>query len=445
MSMSTATAGTNRRLQPARWRITGIVAAALLIPFAYANRPVRVYYYLSHGRQALTDGKPKQALLDFQTAHDVDPTNPEIIFWQARASRKAGDLAGIGKSIRDSRQLDDRNQQRIEKEWWLLLAETGRIQEAEKYLPDMLMNPGEDGSEICDAFSKGYCLNLMFSQAKQLLDVWAAEYPRDYRPYLRRAQIYAGSKQWALAIGELREARKRAPLEIAVHRELGYCLFKNDEPQEAERELQEVVRREPSDVTSLMNLAQIAFDRNDHRLSAGYLEKLIAAQPLDFPARLLLAKVYLAMGDSAHSVELAETLVAEWPEDLSAHYVLAQALRSAGRSEDAKRHFMIHGELDKKWTRIETIGREMNQNPSDPQMRYELGILLLRHVSRAEGVAYLESVFQFVPTHPEAHRALAEYYDKIGNQTLSTQHRQLANTNVSASSSNPLISRDRPE
>ena len=233
---------------------------------------------------------------------------------------------------------------------------------------------------------------------------------------------------------------------MAIHRELGQCLYKNDEAKEAEQQLQAVIRHDPSDVPTLMSLAQITFDRNDHKQSLGYLEKIVAVQPQDFPARLLLAKVLLAMEDPARSVEIGESLVAEWPEDLSAHYVLAQSLRAAGRPEDAKRHFVIHGELDKNWARIETIGREMNQRPSDPQLRYELGILLLRHVSRSEGVAYLESVFQFVSTHPEAHRALADYYEQIGNHTLSAQHRQLANTNFSAASTlNPLPTRDRPE
>jgi predicted Zn-dependent protease len=310
----------------------------------------------------------------------------------------------------------------------------------------MLTNPGEDGDEICDALSKGYCLNLMFSEARSVLDAWAAEYPADYRPYLRRAQILAGSKQWALAIRELREAQKRAPGEMAVHRELGHCLYKNDDLEEAELHLQAVTDREPTDVPSLMSLAEMAFNRNDHKKALGFLERIISVRPQEFPARLLRAKVHLALGENTLAVTIAESLVSEWPEDLSAHYVLAQSLRAAGRPDEAKRHFMIHGELDKNWTRIETIGREMNQHPSDPQLRYQLGLLLLRHVSRSEGVAYLESVFQFVSNHPEAHSALAEYYDKVGNHVLSAQHRRLACGHLPAASASRSFPRgDRPE
>jgi tetratricopeptide (TPR) repeat protein len=412
----------------------------------FVNRPVRVYFYMHQGRRALSNAEYSQALADFRAAWEIDPLNSETGFWLARACRKTGDLAGVRKHLGESQRLAYTDKKRLKREWWLVLAETGRIQEVETHLSEMLMNPGDDGVEICDAFSKGYCLNLMFPQAHQLLDAWATEFPRDFRPYLRRAQIYAGSKQWSLAIGELREAQKRAPEEIAVHRELGHCLYKNDETEEAERHLLAVIRREPADVPTLMNLAQIAFDRNDHKAAFEYLKQIVAARPQDFPARLLLAKVHMAMGDPARSAEVAESLVAEWPEDLSAHYVLAQALRAAGRAEDAKRHFVMHAELDKNWARIETIGREMNQHPSDPQLRYELGILLLRHVSRSEGAAYLESVFQFVPTHAEAHRALAEYYEKTGNQALSIQHRELAETTISAASavSTPRPG-DRPE
>ena len=114
----------------------------------------------------------------------------------------------------------------------------------------------------------------MFPQAERLLDVWASEYPHDYRPHLRRAKIYAGSKQWSLAIRELREAQKRAPREIAVLRDLGNCLYKNDEIEEAEQVLQAVILQDQADTASRMILAQIAFDRSDHKQALVLLEQV---------------------------------------------------------------------------------------------------------------------------------------------------------------------------
>lgn len=443
--MSGATTFARRQLRSPRSLILSATLVALVIGMAYAIRPLRVYYYLEHGRRALSQIKYVQALEDFRIARDIDPVNPETGFWLARACRKTGDLAGVRKYLEESRQLGYRDEKRLEHEWWLVLAESGRIKEAEQHLAEMLMNPGDDGTEICDSFSKGYCLSLRFAEARKLLDAWASEYPKDYRPYLRRAQIYAGDERWSLAIGELREAQKRAPEQLAVLRELGRCLYKNEETEEAERQLLAVIHRDPSDIPSLMSLAEIAFDQNNRKKSLKYLEQIIAVRPQDFPARLLLAKDYLALGDPARSVALAESLVAEWPEDLNAQYILAQSLRAADRPDDAVRHFSIHGELQKNMARIETLAADVKKRPSDPQIRFELGQLLLRHVSRPEGVAWLESVFQFAPAHAEAHQILADYYEKIGNQTLSVQHQQFAGTNLSPDlTSSPSPPGDRP-
>jgi tetratricopeptide (TPR) repeat protein len=439
--MSGAGIWKTRILRP-RFLGSVVLLATLVILIVFAIRPLRVNYYLGKGRRALADAKNVEALGDFRAARDIDPKNPETGFWLARACRKTGDLAGVRKYLEEARQLGYRDEKRLEQEWWLVLAESGHLKEAEQHLPEMLINSGDDGSEICDAFSKGYCLSLRFPEARKLLDAWSTEYPKDYRPYLRRAQMYAGDERWALAVGELLEAQKRAPDEIAVQRELGRCLYKNKELEEAVRQLQAVLRHEPSDVAALTVLAEIAFDRKDYKNAIGYLEQVIAARPQDFPARLLLAKVYLAMGDPSRAVTLAESLISEWPEDLSAQYTLAQSLRASNRPEEAQRHFVIHSELQKNLTRIETLSREIKKKPSDPQLRFELGLLVLRHVSRPEGVAWLESVFQFAPAHPEAHQALADYYSKIGNPTLAAQHRQQANTNISSAS--PSLPGDRP-
>lgn len=418
-----------------KW-VIAVLCLTLTIMIAITHRPVRAYIKIDQGRRLMSEGNYAEALERFRAAREIQPSNQDAEVWMARACRKSGDLAGLRQCIANSEKQDLHHQKRIELERRLLLAETGRIGDVEMYLPELLMNAGADGAEICDAYSKGYCLNLKFSQAEELLAVWAAEFPRDYRPYLRRAQIYGGNKRWKAAIQELLEAEKRAPKEFAVLRELGNCLFKNGDVIEAERRLLQATAIRPTDTQLLMNLAQISFDRNDFQAAQRYLKEIVKIEPSHFPGRLLLAKACLGMNDAAGTIEIAEALTKEWPEDLGAHYVLAQALRTAGRMEEAKAHFKIHGELDKKWAQIESIGREMNMHPTDPRLRYELGVLLLHHVSRSEGVTYLESVFQFVPTHTGAHSELAEYYDKVGKPDLAALHRQQVNADVSAAQAN---------
>jgi len=187
-----------------------------------------------------------------------------------------------------------------------------------------------------------------------------------------------------------------------------------------------LLQEDPADVQALQALAEIANERKDKDACLTYLHRILEHQPQDFPARLLLAKVELASGDATSAAAQAEALAAEWPEDLNVQYVLAQSLRAAGRTEEAKHKLAAYGKLQKNLAQIEALMRDVRSQPAEPQLRYKLGLLLLRHVSRSEGVAWLQSVFQFDPRHADAHRALAEYYGKVGDRKLAQQHERLA-------------------
>lgn len=427
-----------------RWLVSAVLIAALAALLMFSARPIRVQYHLRQGRKALAAAKYGVALAHFQTARKIDPHRAEVGFWLARGSRKAGDLDGVRRYLEEARRLGYNDERRLRHEWFLVLAETGRVSEAEPHLRDMLVHPGEDAtdvSEICDAFTTGYCLSLRFSDARKLMDVWELDFPDDFRPHLRRGQIYAGDERWSQAEEEFRKALQRAPDEPLVRRELARSLFKNQSYGEAEQHLHVLLRADSADTQSLTILAQIAHDRNDNSESVAYLQRILKQKPQDFSARLMLAKVKLASGDARQAVAQAEELAAQWPEDLNVQYVLAQSLRAAGQSEEANRHFMISGELQKNVTRIEALTREVKKRPAEPQLRYELGLLVLRHVSRSEGVAWLQSVFQYDPLHRDAHRALAEYFSKVGDSELAQQHQRLAGQ---ISSDSPSVTTRHP-
>jgi tetratricopeptide (TPR) repeat protein len=427
--MTIAAAGKTRSQRRPRWLKSAVLTTALIALLVFSARPIRVEYYLSQGRKALAATRYEAALTHFRTAREIDPQRADVSFWLARASRKAGDLDGIRRFLDEARRLGYEDERRLGREWLLVLAETGRLSEAEPHLKEMLVHPGkdvEDAAEICDAFTKGYCLNLRFWDARKLLDVWELDFPGDFRPLLRRGQIEASDERWSHAAEEFRKALKRAPDEPIVKRELARALFKNQNYAEAEELLKRLVKEDPADIQSLQILAEIANERKDKDASLTYLQHILKHQPQDFSARLLLAKVELASGDASQAVAQAEALAAEWPEDLNVQYVLAQSLRAAGRIEDAERVLAVYGKLEKNLKQIEALMREIRSRPAEPQLRYELGLLQLRHLSRSEGVAWLQSVFQFDPRHTGAHRALAEYFSKVGDMKLAQRHERMA-------------------
>jgi predicted Zn-dependent protease len=403
--------------------VRGCILIALLVAFAFAATPARVQYLLLQGRNELIRERPARALEDFRAAERLQPRRAETQFWLARASRKIGDPDAVRWHLDRAQQLRYPESERLRREWWLLLAETGRVREVEPHLATMLLEPGEDGIEICDAFARGYCLSLQFEPALTLLDAWQKDHPDDYRPHFRRGRIHAWSElQWTKAEAAFREALLRAPEEPAVHRELGKTLVDLRRFDEAEYHLRQALHNDPLDAEALLALAQTLAELKQHLAATECLDRILDHDPGNDPARLLLANITLAAGDAEEAIRQLGPLLERWPEDLKGRYCLAEALRAAGRVDEAESHYKAYADLERNWQRLHQLSRMVQRTPGDAELRYELGLLRLRHESRTEGVAWLHSVFLYAPEHAGAHRALADYYAKIGDVEQARRH-----------------------
>lgn len=405
--------------RPVRWSILLAVLGAL----GFAVNPLRVRYHLIAGQDRLRNEEYDAARFHFERARRLRPDEPETQFWMARLSRKTGDLEAVRRYLDRAQALGYEEPQRLRNEWWMLLAETGRMREAAPHLAEMLVNAGPDGAEICNAFVRGYCLSLQFDEALTLVRAWQSDYPDDARAYALEGEIHAGNQRWTQAAAAFRQALTHQPDDPESQTGLAEALIELHRPEEALGVLRRTVVTTPDHVPALMILAQLTLQDKDFAAARGYAERAVAAEPANDEAQLLLANIELASGDAPACIERLEPILSLWPGDLQARYCLAQALRRLGRQEEAEQHLQIYAELERIRARLEELDREVRRHPDDPELRYELGKLLLHHESRSEGVVWLQSVFQFSPLHAGAHQELAEYYSKLGDETLAQQHR----------------------
>jgi tetratricopeptide (TPR) repeat protein len=411
-----------------------LLLLAALAVLVLAVTPARVGYHVRRGRAELARRDYDAALEHFRAAEQVDPDRAETHFWLARVNRKLGDLDAVRRHLEIARERGYADRERLTREWRLVLAETGRVREVEHYLADMLTNPGEDDVEICEAFATGYCLDVRFTEALALLDAWRADYPNDFRPRLRRAQVFAGDHRWSEAASAFREALELAPDDPTVRRGLAETLVQLGRSKEAEPHFRVAVEKDPTDAEALIGLAKLLRERGAHQEAAEIVQRLLQREPKNFSAGVLLAQLNVAAGRAERAVALAAPLVELWPQDLPSRLVLAEALRAAGRLDEAESQSKVYAELQRHAQRLERdLRRELHKRPDDPEVRYQLGLYVLNYVSRSEGVAWLQSVLRYEPDHAGAHRALADYYTKVGELKLAHRHRRRA----AAASSNP--------
>lgn len=412
------------RRRTGRWWFLSLLFLASVVLLVIAVRPVQIFYHSARGKELLLSGQVQPALEEFQTSLKLNPKRAETHFWLARCFRKLGNIEQVRHHLDEALRLGYSDPERLKHEWWFLQAQSGNMRDTEAHLKHLLRSSGDDGSEICDAFAQGYCLNLRFDAALLLLEAWQADHPSDYRPHFRRGQIYAEDKfQTAKAEAAFREALKLAPNLAAVHRELGKTLLGLQKLDEAAVQLRIAAKIDPSDQAALLALAAALKEQKKLPAAADIARRLLNLSPRHERATILLADILLLTGDAEESLQLLTPLAELWPEDLKIQYTLASALQKVGRKSEAEEHLKAYAELETASQRIQELKRLLEQNPDDLELRYEFGLLRLRHESRAEGVAWLQSVLLCNPNHAATHEALADYYSRVENSTLAEMHR----------------------
>ena len=207
---------------------------------------------------------------------------------------------------------------------------------------------------------------------------------------------------------------------------MGEALYRDGKLDDADQALNEAVRLAPSDDAANLALAKVRFDRKDAAGAMALVEPVVARVPDNAEALVLLAKCLIEVKRPEDAAARLTPYVELWPVDFESRYPLAQALRAAGRTAEAQAHFEKYAELQRDVPRLEQLNREVRKDPDSIEIRYEFGWLMWKHISRMEGVVWLQSVLQRDPTHIGAHQALAEHYARIGDSLRSQQHRQAA-------------------
>ena len=102
-------------------------------------------------------------------------------------------------------------------------------------------------------------------------------------------------------------------------------------------------------------------------------------------------------------------------------------MRRQGKDAEAKeQHKKAEAVKDRSERISELSSRRLAEQPLDPALHYEIGILFLQ-TGRAEvGERWLLSALTLDPEHKPSHAALADYYARIGNTALADEHRQKA-------------------
>lgn len=413
---------------PIRWRlflggVLGLFAAIAIGP------DLAFRYFLMRGQTALRERSPQMALDYFQRAAKIAPSNPEVHFWIGRAYRRDGKLDLLRQHLERAWKLGCPPQS-IRREEWLALAQTGQLREAEPHLTELLVNPGEDGPEICEAFVKGYFLAYRLNDALKLLEVWQADYPNDPQPHFNRGMFHSHMGNHKDAVASLRQALVLASGRKDIRLHLAQLLMATNEFAEAESLFRQLVKTDPDDPEVLVGMGKCLVERGDIQRGRQSLEQALRMAPGSHAARVAIGQLELKLGHPEESIARLRPVVADRPHDSEARFAIASALQAAGKSDEAHEHFQFVERAQQALARLQILLDKAKTDPDDAELHYEVGMILLEFGTPADGVRWLLSVLNLDPNHRPTHAALARYYRSVGNDQLAKQHEQQAGDNA---------------
>jgi tetratricopeptide (TPR) repeat protein len=416
MAMFSSVLGFVRRVTNGRKRYGLMFGVVSLLVAMTCWRGTYSAYLRHRGDSCLDARRIPEALGWLARAETLQPSNRQIQFSLARACRLSGRFAEMGSHLEHARDLGF-PMDRLKREQVLAVAQSGKIREIEPQLADMFSSPGEDGREICEAVVSGMLACYRLQEAFTILEAWRRDFPTDAQPHVVEGLYYSQKGVWLKAAESFEIAIQKAPGRVDARLYLANALRELQRLDEAQRYYLECLQTTPRDPRVLIGLGRCLFEQGDLAQSLKRLTQALAIDPMHPSGTFLVAKLKVADGDAPAALPFAEKAFSLQPFDPEVRYVLAQALQGSGQEERAREHFDFVAAQQRAQSKLRNMLEELGRNPAHVGLRCEIGEILLKYGNPEEGAAWLQSVLEYVPNHPNACHALALYFRGLGRET----------------------------
>lgn len=188
----------------------------------------------------------------------------------------------------------------------------------------------------------------------------------------------------------------------------GYLSPRGEFAAEA-RELLERLRAEQPDHPDVLRPLGVALlDAGEVDAARPVVERLVAVRPGDGEALAVLGQLELAADRVPDAERHLRAAVARSPGSHAAHWRLSQCLLRLGKTDEAKAEADRAERIKADREAITRLSRQAMDRPSDPRVRYELGVLHRRAGDAQLGAFWLRSALDIDPEFEPARQALAE-------------------------------------
>jgi Flp pilus assembly protein TadD len=283
-----------------------------------------------------------------------------------------------------------------------------------------------DDREVVQALALAQpALGKMLSQAEPILTRWCDLEPGRSEPFKARLDLWLRLNNHERALVDARQILRLEPGNRSVRKMLIWLLFYTERLAEAEEECRRALQSQPENAELRFLRAQIYDAQGSGKQADAVLDQLLADHPEDTDALLLRALRWGADQQHARGIPLLGQVVKRESDPRkrqTARYHLSRALELTGQHDEAKRVLA-------EWERAETLQRLLSdsmQQPDNTPLRLKAAAALLDSDQAAQGAELLHQLLARAPHHQEAHRLLAQHYERHGPPARAAEHRRRA-------------------
>jgi len=424
-----------------------VIFLAVLLSSAVWGQGLWIGFLQSRAAQNLQARNPENALEWLAYAEALDDQNARTKILLARAHRKSHDVEQAYDELKNYYQLAGSTEEFLQ-EQWLLKAQIGDNADLQKHLSELLIKPQGDIQDICETYVNSCVLNYQFNDGLKILELWEADFPEDPLPNFMRGKIYEHSRKLKAATAEFQKTLSKDPGYAPAAYSLGRIQLTFKKTEAAMQYYQMAI-----DSTEFQTAAKVGLARCLRLLNRNEEAKEILKEVLQKDVTEL-QKDYQAMGDhkfsanSAANLEMGNLELAEknyeaalkWmepaakanPRDLGIKNSLAIVYSRLGRKQEARELSLLIKETNDALEEIQKLLDQLQQEPNNAEIRFQIGKAYLKYVSEEQGIVWLNSVLRYQPQHRGAHSELAEYYEQNlsrgdNYQRLAKLHRERVN------------------
>ncbi|HMC89353.1 MAG TPA: tetratricopeptide repeat protein [Gemmataceae bacterium] len=420
----------SERLRPSRqYALVGTVILVLLAGIGLGATAIGRYVWAEH-----CFGAAERALerKDFAAAGDyltrclaARPESADAHFLAARTARRALNYEEAERQLREYQKRDGAAEL-LQLERALAAAQHGNLDHVEAPLLALVQQDHADAVLILEALSRGYLRSLRLEDADTSLRLWLERRPDDVQALLWRGEVQERMLHKEEALAAYRRAVELSPEQDDARLHFAELLLRARQPKEAARHLDVLRQRQPENTAVLLDLARCRRLQGEAEEARRLLDGALAADPENAGLLGERGLLDLESGRAKEAEPLLRKAVALAPYDRETVYTLSRCLQLCGKAAEAEACVKKLEEIDAQLARLDVILGKMSAAPHDAGLRHEAGMIFLQSGQAKEGLRWLHSALQIDPLHPPTHRALADYFDKLGDHSQASWHRHLA-------------------